>query len=62
MGCQSGKRQAVDTILEKVENKKIKDVASGDKHVVVVTEDDEVFGTGEFSFGQTDLPIDLKMI
>lgn len=59
-GVNPGKRQAVDAILEKVGNKKIKDVASGDKHVVVVTEDDEVFGAGEFSFGQTDLPIDLK--
>ena len=45
-----------DDIKEKLDGKKIKDVAAGDRHILVATEDNEVYGWGNDSFQQTKLP------
>ena len=43
-------------IKEKLDGKKIKDVAAGDKHILVATEDNELYGWGNDSFQQTKIP------
>lgn len=45
-----------DDIKEKIEGKKIKDVTAGDRHILIATEDEEVYGWGNDSFQQTSLP------
>lgn len=45
-----------EDIKEKLKGKKIKDVAAGDRHIIVATEDNEVYGWGNDSFQQTKLP------
>lgn len=59
-GKNPGKRSQIDKILEKTENNKIKAIASGDKHVIALTDRNELIGVGESSFGQTELPVELK--
>lgn len=39
---------------------KIKDVAAGDNHIIVLTEDDEVYGYGQDNHNQTKIPSDIK--
>lgn len=41
---------------EKLEGKKIKDIAAGDRHIIVATEDNEIIGWGNNSFDQTKMP------
>ena len=36
--------------------KEIKDVAAGDRHILIATEDDELYGWGNNSFDQTKIP------
>lgn len=45
-----------DDIKEKTQGKKIKDVTAGDRHILIATEDNEVYGWGNDSFQQTTLP------
>ncbi len=49
----------VNTIVEKTKGKKIISLASGDKHVLAVTEDNEVIGVGDKMMGQTELSYDV---
>lgn len=41
---------------------KIKDVAAGDKHVILLTEDNNIIGWGDNAHGQSTYPDDLKKI
>nr|WP_072536712.1 ABC transporter permease subunit [Anaerococcus mediterraneensis] len=43
-------------VKEKIEGKKIKDVAAGDRHIIIATEDDEIYGWGNKAFDQTKVP------
>lgn len=45
-----------EDIEKKLEGKEIAHVAAGDKHIVVATSDDEIYGWGNDSFNQTQLP------
>ena len=45
-----------DDIKEELDGKKIKDVAAGDRHIIVATEDNELYGWGNDSFQQAELP------
>lgn len=43
-------------VKEKIEGKKIKDVAAGDRHIIIATEDNEIYGWGNKTFDQTKVP------
>ena len=43
-------------VQEKIEGKKIKDVAAGDRHIIIATEDNEIYGWGNKTFDQTKVP------
>ena len=45
-----------EDIKEKIKGKKIKDVAAGDRHIIIATEDDEIYGWGNKTFDQTKVP------
>lgn len=53
-------KETVVNIPEKAKeafaNKKIVDVAAGDRHIIVATEDNELYGWGNNSFDQTKMP------
>lgn len=42
-------------VKDRLETEKIKDIAAGDRHILVLTEDDEVFGWGYNTFGQAGI-------
>ncbi|MCG4436654.1 ABC transporter permease subunit [Erysipelothrix rhusiopathiae] len=58
-GQRPDKKFKVDQIVEKTKNSKIKSLASGDKFVVAVTENNQFIGVGENTFSQTELPFDV---
>ena len=41
---------------EALENKEVVDVAAGDRHIIVATADNEIYGWGNNSFDQTKMP------
>ena len=45
-----------DKVKEGLAGKEIKDVAAGDRHILVATEDDELYGWGNNSFDQVNIP------
>ncbi|MCI5839325.1 MAG: ABC transporter permease subunit [Peptoniphilaceae bacterium] len=49
-------------IQEKIKDKKISHVASGDRHVIITTEDNEFYGWGDKAFQQTSLTGDKQQI
>lgn len=48
--------QIPDKAKEAFKNSKIKDIAAGDRHIIVATEDNQLFGWGNNSFQQTQTP------
>ena len=45
-----------DDIKKELASKKIKDVAAGDRHIIVATDDNQIYGWGNSAFDQTKLP------
>ena len=45
-----------EDVKEKIKDKKIKDVAAGDRHIIIATEDNEIYGWGNKTFDQTKVP------
>lgn len=45
-----------EDVKEKIKGKKIKDVAAGDRHIIIATEDNEIYGWGNKTFDQTKVP------
>lgn len=45
-----------DSVKEGLKGKKVTDVAAGDRHILVATEDNEIYGWGNNSFEQTKMP------
>lgn len=43
-------------VKKALQGKKVTDVAAGDRHILVATEDNEIFGWGNNSFDQTKMP------
>lgn len=48
--------QIPDKAKEAFKNSKVKDIAAGDRHIIVATEDNQLFGWGNNSFQQTQTP------
>lgn len=49
-------------IKDQIGDQKIKQIAVGDRHILVVTENEEVYGWGNNAFDQTILPSDVKSL
>lgn len=49
----------VNSIVEKTKGKKVAYLASGDKHVIAITEDNEFIGVGDNTMSQAQLPFDV---
>ena len=45
-----------DKAKEALANKKIVDIAAGDRHIIAATEDNEIYGWGNNAFQQTQMP------
>ncbi len=45
-----------EKIQEALDNKKVTDVAAGDRHIIVATDDNQIYGWGNNSFQQTQMP------
>lgn len=48
--------QIPDKAKEAFKNSKVKDIAAGDRHIIVATEDNQIYGWGNNSFQQTQTP------
>lgn len=49
-----------ENIKNELKNEEIEHVAAGDKHIIVSTKSNKLFGWGNKSFNQTELPYDAK--
>jgi hypothetical protein len=45
-----------EKVQEALDNKKVTDVAAGDRHIIVATDDNQIYGWGNNSFQQTQMP------
>lgn len=45
-----------EKVKEALDNKKVTDVAAGDRHIIVATDDNQIYGWGNNSFQQTQMP------
>lgn len=54
--------QMPKAVQKELGDKKIRQIAVGDRHILVLTEDDTVLGWGNASFNQEKVPADLKAI
>ncbi|WP_416334778.1 ABC transporter permease subunit [Anaerococcus sp. DFU013_CI05] len=45
-----------DSVKESIKGKKVTDVAAGDRHILLATDDNEIYGWGNNSFEQTKMP------
>lgn len=53
-------RYVVSNIIELTKDEKIKQIAVGDKHVLALTESNQIIGVGENSFGQAELSYEVN--
>lgn len=59
-GKNPGHRMNVDEIIEMTEGKTIVDIASGERHVIALTNTGDIIGTGLNSFYQADFTSEIK--